>query len=294
MVRGRLSVSRIADHASRITHHGSRITDHAFRFTHHASSVNSLRFKTGPRTGEQVPLDKPKVTFGRKETCDCVLLHATVSREHFFIELNGRKYFAVDCGSGNGTLVNGERVTWAELKNGDQVQAGPFTFTAEFDDRDDPVLHLIVDQAPSGDSESSGPADSRESSGNLLSAWQHIYPREYLEGIVHFNAGRYYDAHEVWEEIWLRSSGDEKLFLQMLIQAAVSLHHYERGNLRGASNLYQAVLEKLKRFGDSYLDADLHGLSSSLRECLDVLLDKNEETTLPPLTSRPQIRLLPE
>src|SRR5688572_5352206 len=39
----------------------------------------SLRFDSGPRTGETVPLDKDKVTFGRAISCDCVLSHPTVS-----------------------------------------------------------------------------------------------------------------------------------------------------------------------------------------------------------------------
>src|SRR5262249_23418987 len=73
------------------------------------------------------------------------------------------------------------------------------------------------------------------------------YPREYLEGITHFNAGRYYEAHEVWEAIWLRASGEEKRFYQMLIQAAVGLHHYDRGNLRGARSLYERTCDKLQQ-----------------------------------------------
>ncbi|HEY6329060.1 MAG TPA: DUF309 domain-containing protein, partial [Blastocatellia bacterium] len=57
------------------------------------------------------------------------------------------------------------------------------------------------------------------------------YPRQYSDGIIHFNSRRYYEAHEVWEEVWLESTGTEKLFYQMLIQSAVGLHHYERGNV---------------------------------------------------------------
>src|SRR3954466_4876322 len=74
-----------------------------------------------------------------------------------------------------------------------------------------------------------------------------VYPREYLEGIAHFNAGRYYDAHEIWEEIWLRSTDEAKLFYHMLIQAAVALYHHERGNAHGVRALYKRVCEKLQK-----------------------------------------------
>src|SRR5204862_3147329 len=83
------------------------------------------------------------------------------------------------------------------------------------------------------------------------------YPREYLQGIEDFNAGRYFDAHEIWEEIWLRSSGDTKLFYQMLIQAAVGLHHYERGNARGARGMNTNVTDKLGRLPSAYMSLDL-------------------------------------
>lgn len=86
---------------------------------------------------------------------------------------------------------------------------------------------------------------------------ERIYPREYLEGIRHFNAGRYYDAHEIWEEIWLRSTDAEKLFYQMLIQAAVGLYHIERGNRHGAQSLYERVCEKLQKLPDVFMSLDV-------------------------------------
>ena len=47
----------------------------------------------------------------------------------------------------------------------------------------------------------------------------------YLEGIALFNQRRYFDAHEAWEEVWKRSTGNHKLFYQGLIQCAVALEH---------------------------------------------------------------------
>src|SRR5262249_43103185 len=93
-----------------------------------------LRFDTGPRTGERVRLDKNKVTFGRAKNADCIISHPTVSREHFVIERNNGKVFLVDRGSENGTIANGEHVSWVELNDGDKIQVGPFTFVFEASD----------------------------------------------------------------------------------------------------------------------------------------------------------------
>ena len=207
--------------------------------------MTSLRFETGPRSGEAVKIDKSKFTFGRHVSCDCMLTHLTVSRVHFYIELNGGKYLLVDENSGNGTFVNGRQVSWVELKNGDKVQAGPFVFSVDVSD----------EEAEEGGT--TGSVDEGHQYNPVDEAYARMYPREYLEGIRAFNAGGYFDAHEIWEEIWLRSSGEAKLFYQTLIQAAVGLHHYERGNMRGARGMHKNVMEKLERLPGVFMSLDL-------------------------------------
>jgi predicted metal-dependent hydrolase len=63
------------------------------------------------------------------------------------------------------------------------------------------------------------------------------FGERYQLGIRHFNAREFYDAHEVWEDVWRESHGIEKRFLQGLIQAAVALHHHSTGNVVGACSL---------------------------------------------------------
>jgi predicted metal-dependent hydrolase len=64
-------------------------------------------------------------------------------------------------------------------------------------------------------------------------------------GIRHFNAREFYDAHEVWEDVWRESHGIEKRFLQGLIQAAVALHHHSTGNVVGACSLVERARRNL-------------------------------------------------
>jgi len=243
--------------------------------------VASVRLIAGPRPGLEIPLDKSKVVFGRHPTCDFVLDHATVSRTHFAIERIGNGFLLVDQESGNGTLVNGMRVTWTGLKHGDRIQAGPFVLVADLP---------AVGPAHYGQSK---PDDSDEES-DYDRRYRNLYPAEYTEGIHHFNARRYFEAHEVWEEIWLRSHGERKLFYQMLIQAAVGLHHYERGNARGGRGMYKAVSEKLERLPAVFMSLDLADFSSQFKGFFRELVDdKDAEAMQPPDRPRPQISLLP-
>lgn len=75
-------------------------------------------------------------------------------------------------------------------------------------------------------------------------------------GLAHFNSRRFFEAHEVWEEIWLVEAEPEKTFLQGLIQVAAAFHHYERRNPSGAESLLASGIVKLLRFPEWH-----HGLS---------------------------------
>lgn len=248
----------------------------------------SIRIETGPQTGETVLLDKNKVTFGRHYDCDCVLRHPTVSREHFYVERNAGKYFLVDQKSNNGTFANDERISWIELKDGDRIRAGPFTMTVEMEDdtsSPEPGARSMA---------ASAAAAAKMSDPHRLSemANSQLYPREYLLGIEYFNSQRYFEAHEAWEEVWLRSQGDAKVFYQMLIQAAVGLHHYERGNARGARGMHENVCDKLSRLPAAFMSLDLIDFSSQFKRFFSDLIDKGIETPPESDRSRPVMHLL--
>jgi predicted metal-dependent hydrolase len=67
----------------------------------------------------------------------------------------------------------------------------------------------------------------------------------FARGVALFNGGDFFACHEVWEELWLRSTGAEKIFYQGLIQTAAAILHAERGNSRGASSTWRKAHAKL-------------------------------------------------
>ena len=89
--------------------------------------------------------------------------------------------------------------------------------------------------------------------------------RLYLKGLEAFNAGRFYEAHELWEEVWLETPNPDKKFLQGLIQVAAAFHHFSRANLRGTRNLLRAGLLKLDCFPEVHGGLEIASLCEAVR-----------------------------
>jgi predicted metal-dependent hydrolase len=95
--------------------------------------------------------------------------------------------------------------------------------------------------------------------------------RLFQRGLEAFNSGHFYDAHELWEEVWLETLDPEKMFLQGLIQVAAAFHHYARANRQGTRNLLQAGLTKIERFPHVHRGLALEPLRIAVRRWLRAL-----------------------
>ena len=73
----------------------------------------------------EVPLDKERVTIGRKPQNDVQIENLAVSGEHACIVTILNDSFLEDLGSTNGTLVNGVRIERPErVRSGDELAIG--------------------------------------------------------------------------------------------------------------------------------------------------------------------------
>ena len=105
------------------------------------------------------------------------------------------------------------------------------------------------------------------------------------QGIDLFNAGRFFECHEAWEEVWKRSSGNEKLFYQGIIQAAVAILHAQRGNLTGAASMYAKASAKLDHLPSEHMGLALGELREALKDFFAIAV-KGGEVTPPPKLRR--------
>lgn len=98
------------------------------------------------------------------------------------------------------------------------------------------------------------------------------YDPLYLRGITHFNEEDFFTSHEVWEELWIRERGPSRQFYKGLIQAAVSLYHLGRGNLRGARTLSARSRACLTPYRPDYLGLDVDAFLAALEGYVQAFL----------------------
>jgi len=78
-------------------------------------------------------------------------------------------------------------------------------------------------------------------------------------GVEHFNAGRYFPAHEAWETAWKQAKGtDDAEFFKGLSQLGAGYVHLLRGNAHGAVTLLRRAAGRISRY-----PAGHHGVDSS-------------------------------
>lgn len=87
-------------------------------------------------------------------------------------------------------------------------------------------------------------------------------------GIAHFNAEEFFDAHEVWEELWQECPPADRRFVQSLIQAAVSLYHWGNANAAGAATLFRRGREKAAEYPPVYYGLPLADLWADVEATL--------------------------
>lgn len=97
--------------------------------------------------------------------------------------------------------------------------------------------------------------------------------RLFHEGLEWFNDGRFFEAHETWEDLWHTLSGERKRFVQGLIQYAVTLEHVRRGNPRGVRSVFKSALTKFEGLPEHYMGIDVPALLAEFRKTIEPVLD---------------------
>ncbi len=89
-------------------------------------------------------------------------------------------------------------------------------------------------------------------------------PRELVEFVHLFNRERFYDAHEVLEDLWVVEVPPLKDFYKGMIMAAVALCHWQRGNTAAARRMIDLAMPRLGALPRSHTGVDVHGLKATL------------------------------
>ncbi len=100
-----------------------------------------LRVIQGPNSGHEFELLPGQVWIGRLPTCNIVLDHRAVSRQHAKIECVDDKFFIQDLNSRNGTRINGQRRERHRLAHNDRITICCY----EFAFADEPSISMTDD-----------------------------------------------------------------------------------------------------------------------------------------------------
>ncbi|MBI4418489.1 MAG: DUF309 domain-containing protein [Ignavibacteriales bacterium] len=106
----------------------------------------------------------------------------------------------------------------------------------------------------------------------------------FYRGLELFNERDFYDAHEVWEDLWHEYRETDRTFLQGLIQLAAGLYHLDCGNFKGAQSQLTKTVQKLEPYRPVHKTIDLETLLKDIALCLNAMTRRTpgETPTLSP------------
>ncbi|MEN8193989.1 MAG: DUF309 domain-containing protein [Bacteroidota bacterium] len=71
---------------------------------------------------------------------------------------------------------------------------------------------------------------------------------DFMKGVDLFNDGAYFEAHDIFEDLWMESDQNDKDLYQGLVQISVGSYHLISGNYSGALSQYQKGIKKLENY----------------------------------------------
>jgi len=97
----------------------------------------------------------------------------------------------------------------------------------------------------------------------------------FAEGVTHFNAGDYYECHDILEGLWNNAPEPQRSILHGILQCAVGLYHLLNQNHRGAMVELGEGLTKLRRA--DFQEGPLHDFEREASAVLEFIYNAQLE-----------------
>ena len=109
-------------------------------------------------------------------------------------------------------------------------------------------------------------------------------------GIGHFNAERFFPAHEAWETCWKQAKEtDEAEFFKGLSQLGAGYTHILRGNQHGAYTLLRRGAGRIERYEDGHRGVNVRELATAAMGLADRIEAAEQAGRPSPEVSFPKI-----
>jgi predicted metal-dependent hydrolase len=120
--------------------------------------------------------------------------------------------------------------------------------------------------------------------------------KRFEDGIRKFNEGKFYECHDVLEDVWFDVRGRSRKFYQGLIHLAVGFYHLtHRNNLKGTISQLNKGISKLSEYEPEFQGVELKRLLDGVRKCLEEIQrlkdSKSEGFDYSPI---PKIKFIPK
>ena len=99
----------------------------------------------------------------------------------------------------------------------------------------------------------------------------------FYRGLEEFNEERFFEAHEVLEDLWHEYREADRTFIQGLIQIAAAFYHLQSLNVKGAASQFLKGSEKLRHFLPEYKSVSVATLLDDVQENLQRIQQSTNE-----------------
>lgn len=96
-------------------------------------------------------------------------------------------------------------------------------------------------------------------------------------GLVKFNEGAYYKAHDALEAAWVADQGAGRDLYRGILQVGIAYHQIERGNYRGAVKMLLRVRQWLDPLPERCRGVDVAGLRADVARVYAALVDQGPD-----------------
>ena len=91
----------------------------------------------------------------------------------------------------------------------------------------------------------------------------------FSDGLRAYEENKFFEAHELWEELWSEYYLADRTLIQGLIQLTVSFVHLGNGNLNGAKSLLNKSAEKFSSFSGVHRGINIDNLKQQIVEIIN-------------------------
>lgn len=97
------------------------------------------------------------------------------------------------------------------------------------------------------------------------------------EAIAKFNAGEYYEQHDLLEALWMETESPVRQLYQAILQVGIAYYQIEQGNRRGAIKMLSRALRWINYLPESCQGVDVAQLRVNAEALRTLLLQTGED-----------------